>query len=152
MEGVVVSRRYAAPPEKVFAVFSDLDAAASRIPAIKAVEILEGPGNPLGMGTRWRETRVVMGREAKEVMWITAFEPGRMYRAEAESHGMHYESTFRFRPDGDGTVVEMEFRGRALTFAAKLMAAAMGAMMRNTLRKCCQEDLDALAPYCEGKG
>ena len=111
MASITVSTHVAAPVERVFEVFTELDKAAERIPDIVGLEILsEGP---FGLGTRWRETRVMFKKEATEEMWVTAFDPPKSYSVEAESHGMRYSTLFSFAPDGDGTAVSWDFARHA---------------------------------------
>ena len=142
-----ISRQIQAPPEVVFRLFSDLRGAPERVPAIKKLEVLT-PG-PIGKGTRWKETRVMFGKEATETMEITAFDPPRGYTAEAHSCGMHYLSSFTFRPEAGGTHVEMNFEGRPETTMGKVMGGIMGWMMKGTMRKLMGGDMDALKAAAE---
>ena len=88
--------RFEAPLPAVFKVFSDLENAADRISGIKSIEMLtEGP---MQVGTRWRETRTFMKRDATEEMEITAFEPDKHYSVGAESCGCVYETHFASVP------------------------------------------------------
>lgn len=139
----------AAPAARVFEVFTDLPRAAERIPAITQLELLtEGP---FRVGTRWRETRVIMKKEATEEMWVTGCQPPRSYTVEAESHGSHYETHFEFTPDGDGTRVTWTFKGTPLTFGAKVMSAVFGPLFKGMMKKCMLDDLEALRAVCEEK-
>ena len=81
-----------APLDRVFEVFTDLPGTPGRISAITKLEVLTD--GPIGVGTRWRETRVMFGREATETMEITAIDPPRSYSAAANSCGCHYETMF----------------------------------------------------------
>jgi len=149
MPTYVVSTRVAAPAERVFEVFTDVPRAAERIPGIAKVEMLtEGP---FRVGTRWRETRIVMKKQATEEMWVTTVDPPRSYTVEAESHGTHYDARFEFKPDGDGTQVTWTFRGTPLTFGAKLMSAVLGPLFKGMMKKWLAADLEALRTACEGK-
>ena len=119
MPGVTVSSHIRAPIERVFAAYTDLENAPSVISAITRLEILT-PG-PVGVGTSFRETRVMMGKEASEVMTFAAFEPPTGYVLTAESHGSQYTTTFRFEPEGaDG--VTCDFHAQPQSFAAKRSA------------------------------
>ncbi|MGV8896855.1 MAG: SRPBCC family protein [Rhodoglobus sp.] len=136
-----------AAPEKVFAVFSNLDTFASEVPGIAKVEILAGPSQ-MTTGTKWRETRLMFGKEATEEMWVTAIEQDASYVVEAESHGTHYRSEYFFTPVGSSTRVQMTFEGRPLTFGASvgsiLMVFFAGAT-KNALRN----DMLELKRVCE---
>lgn len=146
---VVYSREINAPPHRVFEVFSDLPNAAERISGIESVEMLTD--GPVGKGTRWTETRKMMGKLSSETMTITGFDPPKSYTAEAESCGAHYTSVFTFEPAGEGTRVTMTFEGRPVSLFAKLMMP-LGALMSGALKKMIAKDLDDLARYCEGGG
>ena len=148
MSSVVVSVQVSAPLEQVFEVFTDLEQAEERIPAITKLELLsEGPFRE---GTRWRETRVVMKKEATEEMWVTGFEPPHRYTVEAQSNGMLFQTLFEFVPEGDGTRVTWTFGGTAQSLAAKLTAPIFGFFMNGMMKRCMLEDLEALRDVCEG--
>ena len=149
MASVTMSTRVAAPQERVFEVYTELEHAVERIPDITKLELLsEGP---FGEGTRWRETRVMMKKEATEEMWVTGFKPPHSYTVEAESHGVHYDTLFEFEPDGDGTQVRWTFRGTPLTLGAKMTSTIFGFLFKGMMKKCMQRDLDALRDVCEGR-
>jgi len=61
-----------APREVVFDAALDLHSAAENIGAITKMEVLTD--GPIGLGTRFRETRVMFRKEATELMEITVFE------------------------------------------------------------------------------
>lgn len=150
MFSLTTSRQIQAPIETVFRVFTDLENAGTTIPAIKKMEMLTPA--PVCKGTRWKETRVLFGKEATETMEITRFDPPRGYTVEAESCGTHYTTTFVFRPEGGeagGTHAEMTFRGQPLTTAARVMGAVMGLMMKGMMRKLLNSDMDSLKAACE---
>lgn len=143
---VSITRSIAAPPERVFAVFSDLEDAAQRIQAIERLELLTPP--PVGVGTRFRETRTMFGKRATEEMTITAFDPPRGYDVEAQSHGSKYFTTFRFEPEPGGTRVSMHFEAQPLSTVAKLLSP-LGKLMLGKLEKECGKDLDDLKRHLE---
>ena len=146
MPGLSVTRSISAPPETVWAVFTDLPKAAERLSAVNAVEVFTD--QPFGVGTRWRETRTMFGREATEDMEITAVDPGRSYTAEAASHGSHYTSRFDFAPTGTGTVVTFSFNSESHGLM-RIVGAAMWPMLKGKMTKELRRDLDDLAAYCE---
>jgi carbon monoxide dehydrogenase subunit G len=147
MTGLTLTQQINAPVETVFHLATDLDHWAGRIKGITKIERLTT--GPVGVGTRFRETRVMFGRQATEEMEFTVFEPNRRYVLEAESCGCHYRSEFRFEPADGGTRVTMEFGAEGRTFMAKLMGKLMGWMMTGTMRKCVQQDLDDLKAAAE---
>lgn len=142
---ITVSRQIDAPPQRVFEVFTDLRRCAERVGGIESARVLTD--GPVGVGTRWTETRKIMGKLSSETMWITAFDPPRGYTAEAASHGTHYTSTFGFEPEAGGTRVTMVFEGRPIGLMAKLMMP-LGALLCGSLKKMIARDMDDLARAC----
>lgn len=138
----------AAPPERVFAVLTDLENLAGTVEAIESVELLT-PG-PVGPGTRFRETRVLFGREASEEMTVTRLEPPQRYELLAESHGCRYETIFTCRPDGDGgTELGLDFRATPLTFLAKVVTFLTRPLQKKMLAECAK-DLADIGRVAEG--
>ena len=136
-----------APIEDVFEVFSDLSGITERIPAITNIEVLEGPVQ-MAVGTTWRETRVMFGKEASETIEVTELEPNAYYATLAESHGARYETSYRFEPVAVGTKVTLEFVGTPLSLGAKLMTPIM-ALMKQSTKKAFMDDMLALKEYVE---
>src|SRR4029079_1940023 len=96
MASFSMTERIAAPIETVFEVTTDLEHAAGRIRGIEKIELLTPP--PVGIGTRWRESRRMMGHAATETLEITAFERPHHYTVGCNSCGATIETTFRFSP------------------------------------------------------
>ncbi|MBW5486152.1 SRPBCC family protein [Streptomyces bambusae] len=108
MPEVVVEREMAAPAERVWRALTALESMPEVLSGVDAVEVLT-PG-PFGVGTRWRETRRMFGKEATEEMYVTACEAPQRYVAEADNAGMHYVSEFRLTERVPGrTTVRMTF-------------------------------------------
>ncbi len=149
MNKVTVERTIAAPPERVFAVSSDIPRWAEVVPAIQRIEMLTD--GPVGVGTRFRETRLMFGREETETMEVLEFEAPRRYVLGAESHGSRYRTEFRFEPAGEGTRLVFDFTGVPLTVAAKVMGFLMKPMLKK-MGELCAADLEALKAHVEGGG
>ena len=146
MAELSISRTIPALRSEVFSRLSNFPEAADTISAITAVEMLtEGE---VGVGTRFKETRVVFGREATEEMKVTAFDPPRSYTLEAESHGAHYVSTFTLVEAADGTEVTLVFQATPLTLMAKIMSFLMKPMLKSVMAECAK-DLEDVARSLE---
>ncbi|MBK8178639.1 MAG: SRPBCC family protein [Planctomycetes bacterium] len=146
MTSITSSRFVRASQAAAFALASDLRGAPSRIPAIVRLEVLTD--GPIGVGTRFRETRRMFGREATEEMEVTSFDPPRSYAVGCESCGARYRSEFRFTPQDGGTEIRMEFAAEPLTAMAKVMGFLMRPMMKKMVQTCAK-DLDHLADALE---
>jgi carbon monoxide dehydrogenase subunit G len=138
MPTISVTHHIDAAPDVVFDLCTDLDHFADRISGITACERLTD--GPVGVGTRFRETRKMFGKEATEEMEFTAFQRPTFYQLSCDSCGAHYETDFRFSPEDGGTRIELEFRVTPVTFIAKLMTP-LSMMMTGPLKKVLEKDL-----------
>lgn len=144
-----VSQRISAPAESVWDLITDLEGSAQVISGINTVEILSDPG-PFAVGTRWRESRTMFGKEATEVMEVSALTPGESYTTVAESHGARYESSLTVLADGpDSCTLTMTFSGEPTSPAGKLMAATVGRLFAGATRKALAHDLSDIAAAAE---
>lgn len=107
MTTVTVTNKLEAPVDQVFAAFTDIEHNAGRVSGIKNVEVLST--GEFRLGTRWRETREIMGRLDDAEMEVTAFEKGRHYTITHYKAGARIDTVFTFTPDGDGTQVSITF-------------------------------------------
>jgi uncharacterized protein YndB with AHSA1/START domain len=146
MAKLELSRRVNAPRDRVFEVFTDLSRAAERISGIRRLEILTD--GPVGKGTRFRETRVMFGREATETFEFTDFQPGRLYTVCANSCGAIFESTFTFTPEGSATQVVMTMQTKPVTLLAKV-ATLFSFLCAGMMKRIMTQDLDDLARVAE---
>ncbi len=141
MPSVCITKQINAPIEDVFDHATNLRSAAQHITAIKQMDVLtEGP---IRVGTRFRETRIMFGREATEEMEITVLDRPHRWALDCENHGCRYHTEFRLTPNENGTNVALTFEATPLTTFAKIMVF----LMRPLLKHCanaCQQDLDDL--------
>lgn len=107
MTTVTVTDKLAAPVGQVFAAFTDIEQNAGRVSGIKGVELLTT--GEFRLGTRWRETREIMGRLDDAEMEVTAFERDRGYTITHHKAGVRVDTKFAFAADGDSTAVSITF-------------------------------------------
>ena len=107
MATIKVSRDIAAPVEDVFALFTDIEHGAAHVSGIKGVEMMTF--GEFRLGTKWGETREVLGRLDDAVMEITAFERNRSYTITHHKAGVRVDTVFTFEPAPAGTRVSIEF-------------------------------------------
>ncbi|MGE3706206.1 MAG: SRPBCC family protein [Vicinamibacterales bacterium] len=107
MTTVTVTNQVTAPLDKVFGMFTDVEHAPEHVDGIKEVEMLT-PG-AFGLGTRWRETREVLGRLDDAEMEVTAFERNKTYTITHHKAGTRVDTVFTFEPSPAGTKVTVEF-------------------------------------------
>lgn len=141
-----IKRHVSATPEHVFGVATDFRRAPEFIRGIKKVEVLtEGP---VGVGTRFRETRMMFKREATEEMVVSVFEPPTRYTLESESCGCRYHSEFHFTRTGSGTDMEFRFDAQPLSMMAKILSILFRPMMKGVI-KMIENDLDDVKAAAE---
>ena len=107
MTTITVATEIAAPIDRVFEVFTDVEHCAGRVFNIRKTELLTVGGFKLG--TRWLETREVLGREDTAEMETTAYERNRTYTITHHKGGARVDAVFTFTPNGDGTTVAVDF-------------------------------------------
>jgi ligand-binding SRPBCC domain-containing protein len=127
MAGFERSVRIERPVAEVWAYFVDIANTQAWMPDIVRLE----PANdgPLGVGTRYRETRRIKGKEQTATLEITAFEKERLYAGTVEEMGVRGTYTYRFSEDGGATRIDLvaEVQARGL---AKLMLPMVVGMMK----------------------
>lgn len=153
---LALERSIAAPPDAVWRVLTDLEAAPETLSGVARVERLAGVG--YSIGTRWRETRTMMGREETEEMEVVGIDEGRSTMIAAESRGMAYRTEFTLEPittdDGKaGTLLRMRFGGSLLSpsWVQRVMAKLTAPLGMAVTRKTMQQDLDDIAAAAEGQ-
>ncbi len=147
MGPITASKHLRAPLETVWEVMAEFDNAADRIQAIVKLEVLTD--GPVGLGTRFRETRIMFKKEATEEMEITAWDPPNSYTTEADGCGCHYTTVITCEGDGDGTKVTISMSIAPLTTFGKIMGALMGLMMKSAGAKAFAKDLEDLKAFVE---
>ena len=136
------------PREAVWAAIIDIDNSVNMIAGIIAVEVMHRPESGL-VGLKWKETRLMFGREASEVMWITESAPNEYYCTRAESHGSVYTTRLSLASVGGSTVLKMSFAGEARTLLAKILAACTGLFMKKSMEKALRKDLEDIKDFLE---
>lgn len=118
MNGFEFDQHIAAPPERVFEVLADPTRASAFLDNItQSTKLTAGP---TGVGTVFRETRLVGGKESSADLLVTAHEPNTHLGISTEAEGITVEYHYRLTPDAHGT---------RLSWACELQAAGLRRMM-----------------------
>ncbi|MFG2329325.1 SRPBCC family protein [Streptomyces sp. NPDC048604] len=151
---VVVERRIQAPPGLVWEAITDLPEMAQVLSGVERIEVLTEGG--FAVGTRWRETRRMLGKEATEVMTVTECVPPERYVTVADSHGMHYESEFELmKGDAAATWTTAVMRFTATPTAGGpmgLLSRLIGGLGVKAVSRALAKDLDEMARAVERRG
>jgi carbon monoxide dehydrogenase subunit G len=141
--------RIDAPPERVFEAMTNPEGFGRWMQGFVRAERIT-PGD-FGVGTQFRETRKMFGKEATEHFEVTACEPGKRLGLKVDgTKGTTGKGEFRFdyefEPAGAGTRV----RTRAeIDMPGGLFTKIIGKLMKGAFKKACDKDLDALKAYVE---
>lgn len=143
------SHQSTAEPDKVWAVLTDIAGSSETISGITAVERLD-TGADFAIGTKWKETRVMFGRESSEVMEVSAIDPGRSYTVVSDGKGAKYTSIMAVEPaDGGGSTISMSFAGEPTSAVSRVMSATLGRLAAGSMRKMIDQDLKDIAAAAE---
>ncbi|MEU9773602.1 MULTISPECIES: SRPBCC family protein [unclassified Streptomyces] len=147
---IVVEQLVQAPPGPVWEAMTDIDSWEEVLTGVDRVQVLT-PGG-FGVGTRWRETRRMLGAEGTEEMAVTACEPPERYVVEADSHGTHYVSEFLLLTAGEGaTTVRMTFSAALPDGPRGLLARLLGPIGARAARRAIARDLADMARAAEAR-
>ena len=148
MMSVTVTRTVRAPVQQVWDVATDLAGMPAVMSGIERVDVLTD--GPFAVGTRWRETRRMYGKEASEEMRVMQAEAPHSYTVHADSHGMHYVTSWAFRETAENvTEVAMTFGGEATSTFARVLGVVTAPIGNRSVRKAVEQDLADLAVACE---
>jgi hypothetical protein len=151
MREIEVSRVLPGSVETVFQACGDFTTVAERISSITKLEIIGG--GPVRDGTRFKETRLMFGREHEEEMEIRDWAPPKGYTVVCDSHGTHYRTLHVFEAvSGEETRVTLRFGAEPRTLMAKIMSVFMGGKMFKMVGDCIGKDLGDIASWLEQQG
>ena len=105
MAGFSMTERVARGPDLVFRVLADVEAIPEWLPEVTRIEKVGDA--PLGRGSRLRETRTVMGKEAQTELQVCEYEPGARYSVKNTTSGVDTYYHYTLVPVGAGTRVEL---------------------------------------------
>lgn len=144
-----IMQRVEADPARVFTALTNAREAHSWMPGLVRLDRIEEEEDvPLHVGSRFRETRMLFGKEATEEFEVTELTPpsrigllvdGRR----GSSRRGEYVFTYTLAPEHDGTLVTLDGEVRDLGPVMGLFAR----LFVGTYRKACAKDLEALSGY-----
>lgn len=138
-----------APANKVWAVISDIPGSAATLSGVNAIQMLSD--GPYGEGTRWKETRTMMGRSETVEMWVSQADPPRSTTVKALQGGADYTSRMTLADRDGGTDLTMTFGAELQNPSRmhKLAMAVFGKLGMRVTRKALAKDLAEIAAKAE---
>ena len=105
MTGFNMNEWVARPPKEVFDFITASENAPKIVPSvISMVKLTEGP---VRVGTRYRETRLMGGKEQQADLEIVEFEPIQKYAMQNVTEGVETVYRYNFQPERDGTRIDL---------------------------------------------
>lgn len=144
----VVKQWFLVPQEKVYDALLDLDAAKHWMEGlVSMVRLDEGP---MKVGSEWKETRKMYGKEATEYFKIVELErPNKIVLHVDGTKGTtgkgQYKYTYTLRSTGSATEVTLNGEISGLTGITKIF----GRMMKNIFAKAIAKEMETLKSYLE---
>ena len=140
----IVTRSIKAPLATVFETVADIHNFQRVIPNIVRVDMLSDVRS--GVGTRFRETREMNGREVSTELEVTEYVPNDHVRIVSDTQGTIWDTTFRVRDEGGATELVMEMDARA----HKILPRLINPLIRGVVQRAVEKDMDAVKAHCEG--
>jgi carbon monoxide dehydrogenase subunit G len=143
-----VKRTFHVSQEKAYKGLLDLEAAKHWMQGLVGIERLDE--GPLHVGSQWKETRKMFGKEATEHFEVVELEAQekivlRCDGTKGTTGKGEFVFTYILAPSADHTAITLYGEINGLTGLAKWF----GKMMAGTFKSACAKDLDALKSYLE---
>lgn len=131
--------------ERVFQVISSPEGFQQAVSHITKIEYLSE--QQAGAGTRFRETRLMNGREASATLEIAEYVRPNHVRMISVEGGTEWDTSFRLTAENDCVRMNMRMDARPRTILAHLMVP----MILGMVRRAVAADMDAIQSYCEAE-
>jgi ribosome-associated toxin RatA of RatAB toxin-antitoxin module len=146
MKPIITSRTIHAPLEYVFQTVSDVRNFRKAVPHITNIEFLSEQQQ--GVGTRFRETRTMNGREQTVELEVAEYVENERVRMIADAGGTIWDTLFSVSQAGNHVELKMQMNVRPYRFLARIV----NFMIRSIVVKGVESDMDAVKLFCEAGG
>jgi hypothetical protein len=134
----------------VWAAVTDVENAAKIMTGVQKIEVLEKPASGL-VGLKWRETRLLFGKPADAVKWVTEAVENEYYVTRAEDMGFVFLTTTRLSEGGGGVTVTSSHDSRPQGIGARIKSIPMR-LFKGVIRKAILQDLNDIKSRVEKNG
>lgn len=134
-----------APIEKVFQTISIPENYCNAIPDVKKIEIISDIKK--GVGTKFRETRKMNGKDVVTTLEVVEFEENKFIRLTSDAGGTVWNSTFKVKQIGEQVELSLQMKAKPYKFLAKLMTR----VVKGFIQKALDNDMKSVKKYCEAK-
>ncbi len=101
-----------------------------------------------GVGTRFRETRLMGKRKGSAELEVTEYVENERTRLVSDQGGTIWDTVFTVQPAAEGVELKMVMDANAY----KLLAKLLNPLIKWMIRKFIEQDMDAVKSYCEQGG
>lgn len=143
MPTITVSKLIDAPVAEVFRTVAHVDVMSKALPHVTRFEVLTDRTE--GVGVRFRETRVMNGREATTELEVTEYTPDERVRMVADTNGTIWDSVFAVRRVDNKTDLTLTMESRPY----RLMARIVTPLIQGPIRRAVDKDLELIKKFCE---
>ena len=143
MPKITVEKLIDAPLDEVFRTVAHVEEFSKVVPHITKIEFLTD--QQTGVGTRFKETRLMNRKEATVELEVTEYEKDDHTRIVSDTAGTVWDTLFTVSREGERTKLLMEMDARAY----KLLPKLMNPLICGMIRKAVESDMDAVKAYCE---
>jgi len=142
---MTVIRSIHAPAGVVFQTVADAKRFAQAISGVTKVEVVSEA--PSGVGTRFRQSRLMNGKETTMEFEVTEYVKNERVRIVNETHGTIWDSLFTLAPSNGSTTLTMRMETRSLRLLPRLLMPLVCLFIKKAVEK----DIDAVKTFCEGR-
>ncbi len=143
MTRVIVIREIEANPELVFKTINDFENLPQVVPEIDTIKFLSEMKS--GVGTRFRETRIMKGKPSATELEVVEFEKNKRLRIIADSHGTLWDSTYSLNDLESGCELILTMDAKA----HRLLLKMLNPLFKHLFKKGLKNHMDAVKRYCE---
>jgi hypothetical protein len=134
----------------IWAAITDIENAANMLSGVEKIEILEKQATGL-VGLKWRETRLLFGKPADAVKWVTEAVENEYYITRAEDMGFVFLTTTRLSEGAGGVTVTSSHDSRPQGLGARIKSIPMR-LFKGVIRKAILQDLNDIKSRVEKNG
>ncbi len=143
MTSMTVTRQIEAPIDVVFRTVADINRFAQVVPQIVRIEFLSDVRS--GIGTRFRETRLMNGQEVSTELAVTEYVENNQVRIVSDAGGTIWDTVFTVASAEGSTELAMVMEARPY----KLRARITTPLIAGAVRRAIEQDMDAVQAFCE---
>jgi Polyketide cyclase / dehydrase and lipid transport len=147
MQSITVSDLIKASPQTIFDIATDVMAYPARLVHINDVTMVTN--GEMGVGTRWRETRTILGRIETVEMQVAEYIPYTRLVVTCHLPTVHYQTAYEFREHALGVRADVTFTATPVTSFAKILSLLTGWFSAIQMRNSLQQDLAAMKKAAE---